>query len=163
KGERPGVVRARGVLGLLALSEGDGESAVGELAQGVELLVAMGYGHPGAFPLLPDAVEPFASCGEIAAAEALPARLARQAEAGAVASAWARAAGARSRGAILLAGAAPDDAVPVVKHAAAVFDRLGYRTDAARATLLLGRALLRAGQRTQAADALADARSRFAA
>jgi DNA-binding NarL/FixJ family response regulator len=161
KGERPGMVRARGVLGLLALSEGDGETAVGELAQGVELLVAMGYGHPGAFPLLPDAVEAFASCGEIAAAEALLARLERQADA--VASDWARAACARSRGAILLAGAAPDDAVPVLKHAATAFDRLGYRTDAARATLLLGRAQLRAGQRTQASDSLADARSRFAA
>jgi DNA-binding CsgD family transcriptional regulator len=161
KGERPGMVRAHGVLGLLALSEGDAESAVGELAQGVELLVAMGYQNPGAFPLLPDAIEAFASCGEIAAADALLVRLERQAEA--VASEWARAACARSRGAILLAGAAPAEAVPVLEHAVTAFDRLGCGPDAARSVLLLGRALLRGGQRTQASDALADARLRFAA
>jgi DNA-binding NarL/FixJ family response regulator len=161
KGERPGIVRARGVLGLLALSEADAEAAVGELAPGVELLLAMGYQNPGAFPLLPDAIEAFAACGEIAAAGALLGRLERQADA--IASDWSRAACARARGAILLAGAAPDDAVPVLKHAAAAFHRLGYAPDAARATLLLGRAQLRAGQRTQASDALAHARSRFAA
>jgi DNA-binding CsgD family transcriptional regulator len=42
------------------------------------------------------------------------------------------------------------------------FDRLGYRPDAARAALLLGRAWIRVGRRARASQVLADARARFA-
>ena len=42
------------------------------------------------------------------------------------------------------------------------FDGLGFRPDAARGVFLLGQALLRGGHRTAAADALVDARDRFA-
>jgi DNA-binding CsgD family transcriptional regulator len=161
KGERPGVVRARGVLGQLALSEGDNETAARELSEAAELLEAIGYQHPGAFPVVPDAIEALACCGKEEPARALLARLERQAAA--VDSAWALAACERCRGALLLAGGAPADAVAPLEQAIAAFDRLGYRADAARAILLRGRALLRGGQRTLASDALADARGRFAA
>jgi DNA-binding CsgD family transcriptional regulator len=160
KGERPGIVRARGVLGLLALSEGDNETAARELAQAAQLLDAMGFAHPGAFAVLPDAVEALALCGDFAAAEALFARLERQASA--VDSAWALAALERCRGAIALARGDADGAVAPLEQAARAFDRLGYRPDGARAVFLRGRALLRGGRRVQAADALADARNRFA-
>jgi DNA-binding CsgD family transcriptional regulator len=161
KGERPGIVRARSVLGLLALSEGDNDTAAGELAETAELVEEIGYQHPGAFPVLPDAIEALASSGRLKAAEELLARLERQSAA--VGSSWALAACDRCRGAILLARGAPDDAVAPLQRAGDAFDELGYRPDAARAILLRGRALLRAGQRTQASDALADARGRFAA
>jgi DNA-binding CsgD family transcriptional regulator len=161
KGERPGIVRARGVLGLLALSEGDSAAAARELREGAELVEAIGYQHPGAFPVLPDAIEALASSGDPVAAEELLARLERQAAA--VDSAWALAACDRARGATLLARGAADDAAEPLERAGASFDRLGYRPDAARATLLRGRALLRGGHRTRASDALADAHDRFAA
>jgi DNA-binding CsgD family transcriptional regulator len=160
KCERPGIVRARGVLGLLALSEGDGETAARELAEAARLLDASGYEHPGAYPVLPDAIEALASTGDLDAAGALLSRLERQATA--VGSAWAFAALERSRGVLKLARGESDAALAPLGRAAAAFERLGYRPDGARAVFLRGRALLRSGHRVQAADALADARDRFA-
>jgi DNA-binding CsgD family transcriptional regulator len=161
KHDRPGVVRARGVLGLLALSEGECTVAARELAEAARLLHAMGFAHPGAFPVLPDAVEALAGAGQHEAADALLARLARQAAA--VDSAWARAAAARSRGALLLARGDAKAAGAPLEHAVSAFERLGHRPDAARARFLHGRALLRAGRRNAAADALTGAREAFAA
>jgi DNA-binding CsgD family transcriptional regulator len=161
KGERPGEARARGVLGLLALSEGAADAAAGELRAAAELLAEMGYAHPGAFPVLPDAVEALACSGDLEGAAQLLARLERQARA--VDSAWAIAAAERSRGALALAAGHAEDAVAPLERAAAALDRLGHRPDAARAVFLAGRAQLRAGRRAQAADAFAEARERFAA
>jgi DNA-binding CsgD family transcriptional regulator len=161
KQDRTGMVRGHAVLGLLALSEDDCAAAARDLAEAAQLLQAMGFAHPGAFPVLPDAVEALAGAGELREAEALLARLERQAEA--VDSAWARAAAARSRGALLLARGDARAAVAPLERAVAAFDRLGHRPDAARARFLHGRALLRAGRRNAAADALAGAREAFAA
>jgi DNA-binding CsgD family transcriptional regulator len=159
-GERPGIVRARGVLGLLALSEDDSEAAALELAEAARLLDAMGFEHPGAFPVLPDAIEALACSGDLDAAGVLLERLERQATT--VDSKWALAALERSRGVELLARGEADEALAPLGRAAAAFERLGYRPDCARAIFLRGRALLRSGQRVPAADALADARRRFA-
>jgi DNA-binding CsgD family transcriptional regulator len=161
KNEGPGVVRGRAVLGLLALSEGDNESAARELAEAARLLDAMGFGHPGAFPVLPDAIEALACTGDHSGAEALLARLERQAAD--VDSLWALAACERCRGTVALARGDADAAVPPLQRAGDAFERLGHRPDAARAIFLRGRALLRGGQRVQAADALAEAQRRFAA
>jgi DNA-binding CsgD family transcriptional regulator len=160
KGEPPGIVRGRGVLGLLALSSGDSHAAARELSEAAALLHTMGFEHPGAFPVLPDAVEALACSGDLATAETLLARLSDQADA--VESPWAAAAAHRSRGAVLLARSDSAAAMKPLERAAAEFDRLGHRPDAARAVFLRGRALLRGGQRVQAADAFADARHRFA-
>ena len=160
RGERPGIARARSVLGLLALSEGDSATAVRELSVATRLLEEMGVGHPGAIPVLPDAVEALAIAGDSDAARSLAERLVRQGAA--VDSPWASAAAERSRGVILLAEGDPHAAIAPFEASAAAFDRLGYRPDAARATLGLGRALLRCGHRSRAADAIADARGRFA-
>jgi DNA-binding CsgD family transcriptional regulator/tetratricopeptide (TPR) repeat protein len=159
KRERPGVVRGLTVLGLLALSEGDHVTASRELAEAAAMLDTIGYRHPGAFPVLPDAVEALACNGE-QEAEQLLARLGREAEA--LECPWPHAAYERARGALLLAGGRPDHAVEPLAGAAEAFDALGYRPDAARAVLLHGRALLRAGRRGQAAETLAEARRRFA-
>jgi ATP/maltotriose-dependent transcriptional regulator MalT len=160
-GERPGIARARSVLGLLTLSQGDASAAATELVAAVRLLDEMGFAHPGAIPALPDAIEALALSGDAEAAEDLLGRLEAQAEA--VGSAWARAAFTRSRGIVLLARGDGDTAARVLGEAVAAFDRLDFAPDAARARLLEGRALLRAGRRTAAADTLADARARFAA
>ena len=90
-------VRARGVLGLLALVGGRRAPRPRELRAAAALLDAMGFAHPGAFPVLPDAVEALARAATWTAPAALLARLERQARA--VDSAWARAAPTRSRGA----------------------------------------------------------------
>jgi DNA-binding CsgD family transcriptional regulator len=156
--QRPGIVRARSVLGVLALSEGNADAAARELGEAAQLLEDMGYAHPGAFPALPNAVEALALC-DLDAATLLLERLAHQAAA--VESLWALAAVERCRGVLLLARGKADDAVAPLESAEGAFARLGYRPDAARALLARGRALLRLGQRTQAADAFADAHARF--
>ena len=161
KSELPGVVRGRNVLGFLALSEGEDETAARELGEAARLLEAMGYRHPGAFPVLPDAIEALARTGQEDAAGSLLARLEREARA--VTSPWALAAAERGRGTLELAKGRSEDAVAHLRSAAEAFERLGCAPDATRALLLHGRALLRAGRRGQAADSLAEAQHRFAA
>ena len=161
KGERPGEVRARAVLGALALSEGDHAAAARELGAAADLLEEMGYRHPGAYPVLPDAVEALACSGDLDRAAVLLARL--ETQAGAVESAWALAACERCRGMLALAAGDAEAAVEPLERAIAAFDGLGHRPDAARAVYLHGRALLRCGRRIQAADAFTDARERFSA
>ena len=153
-------MRGKSVLGLLALSEGDAAGAAEELVEAARMLEQMGFAHPGALPILPDAIEALAGTGESELAEALRERLERQSAA--LDSAWARAALARSRGTLLIARGDPEAAVAPLEESASTFDRLGYRPAAARAVLALGRAQARSGHRTLAADTLADARNRFA-
>jgi DNA-binding NarL/FixJ family response regulator len=161
RGERPGIARARSVLGLLSLSEGDAGTAAGELAEAVRVLEEMGFAHPGAIPAVPDAIEALVLSADVGAADALLPRLEEQAAA--TGSAWAHAALERARGTLLLGADDPEAAASALETAASDFERLGFRPDAARSLLLRGRALLRGGRRTAAADALADARDRFAA
>ena len=158
---RPLVVRQQMVLGLLGLAEGDPAAAAEPLTEAAAWLEEMGFAHPGAFPVLPDAIEALVHSGDGDAAEALLERLER--EAASLASPWPRAAAARSRGLVALGAGRTGEAVAALEEAVATFDELGYRLDAARAQLLLGRALLRHGRRTAAADRLVDARDRFAA
>ena len=105
------------MLGLLALSEGDHAAAARELGAAAALLEDMGYRHPGAFPVLPDAVEALACSGELDEAGALLARLER--EAAAVDSAWALAACERCRGVLALAAGDAEAAVEPLERAAA--------------------------------------------
>ncbi len=95
RGEGPAQARARGLLGLLSLSEGDAETAAGELAEAARRLAAMGVGHPAAIPVLPDAVEALAACGRADEARELLGRLEAAAREN---GPWTAAAAARSRG-----------------------------------------------------------------
>jgi DNA-binding NarL/FixJ family response regulator len=160
RGERPGIARARSVLGLLALSEGNVEGAATELAEAARLLDETGFAHPGAIPALPDAIEALALSGEVDRARELLDRLEQQAVA--VGGDWPPASAGRSRGVVLLADGDAARAAKLLGHAAATFEHLGYRPDAGRALLLQGRALLRGGRRSAAAESLADARALFA-
>ena len=145
RGGLPWIVRAKSVLGLLALSEDDAAAAARELSEAASLLEEMGLAHPGALPILPDAVEALARSGDTDSAAQLLERLERQAAD--VDSAWGRAAGERSRGVLLLAQGEPDAAAAAFERAADEFDRLGSPPGAARAVLGHGRALLRGGHR----------------
>lgn len=158
--EPPSAARAHGVLGLLALSQGDVRAALAELAAAAALLDELGIAHPGAHPPLADVVEALAASGDIPAAEAALARL--EASAQALATPWPLAAVERARGHVLLAQQDGDAAASAFLAADERFGQLGYRLDAARATLAHGRALIRCGRRSAAADVLADARRRFA-
>ena len=160
RGERPGIARARSVLGLLSLSEGDARTAAVELAEAVRLLEEMGFAHPGAIPAIPDAIEALALSADVELGQALLPRLEEQAIGSG--SAWALAALERARGVLLLGSGDPQAGVSSLEAAELDFERLGFRPDAARALLLRGRALLRGGRRTAAADVLATARDRFA-
>ncbi|WP_238012331.1 AAA family ATPase [Dactylosporangium sp. AC04546] len=160
RGERPGIARARSVLGLLALSEGDPRAAATELVASVDLLEQMGFRHPGAIPALPDAIEALALAGDDVLARTLLERLTGQVAR--VGSRWADAALQRARGTVALANGAAE-AATLLGDAEAAFDALGCKPDAARATLLRGRACLRAGQRTSAADAFERSRTAFMA
>jgi DNA-binding CsgD family transcriptional regulator len=154
RGERPGIARARSVLGLLALSEGDAGAAARELAEAARLLAEMGFAHPGAVPALPDGIEalawqarsrqPARSSGGSSGRPGRSGAPGRSPPPSEAAGSW------RSRAALLESGAAG-------------FRRLGFLPDAARAELLLGRALLRAGRRTAAAEALSTSLERFSA
>jgi DNA-binding CsgD family transcriptional regulator len=155
------IVRGLSVRGFVALAEDNAQNAAQELVEAAELLDSMGYAHPGAFPVLPDAVEALVASGDVEAAEAHLERLER--EAAAVRSAWALAAADRCRGLLALAGGDAEAALPPLGRARASLDERGYAPDAARCLLLEGRALLRSGRRSAAADALAGARDRFSA
>lgn len=160
-GQRPGVARARSVLGLLALSEGDPATAATELVAAVEALTQMGLRHAGAVPAVPDAIEALTLAGDVDAAERLLVDTLRP-QAAAVGSRWVDAAVVRAAGTVALGRGEPA-AADLLDEAAAAFECLGFRPDAARASLLRGRALVRLGRRTAAADCLAGARDAFAA
>jgi DNA-binding NarL/FixJ family response regulator len=159
-GVKPLLVRAASVLGLLALSLDDLESACDELARAADLLERMGFANPGAFRVLPEAIEALARSEELSAAEALHERLESEA---AAAGPWSHAAVERARGALLLARGDAERAADVLDGAAACFQSLEHGPDTARALLLRAQALLRAGRRSLAAEVAAAAHARFSA
>lgn len=160
RSEPPSAARAHGVLGLLALSEGDVQTAASALTAADALLEEMGIAHPGAHPPLADVIEAVAGCGDVEAADVALVRL--EASAQALAMPWPLAAVERARGHVLVARQDGERAASAFLEADRRFARLGYRLDSARAALGHGRALIRAGRRSTAADVLADARRRFA-
>jgi DNA-binding NarL/FixJ family response regulator len=98
--------------------------------------------------------------GDVESAETLLGRL--ELQAAAVENPLLDAVVERCRGVVLAARGEADAAALRLERTVARFHELGFRPDAARAALALGRALLRAGHRTRAADTFADARTRFA-
>jgi ATP/maltotriose-dependent transcriptional regulator MalT len=160
RGERPGIARIRTVLGILALSEGNTSAAVTELVEAARIMEESGYGNPGAIPAVPNAIEALAGTGDVERARPLLATLERQAAA--LDSGHVRALLARAQGTLLLATGEPEAAIASLDDASSAFDALGMRPDAARARLAEGRAWIRAGRRSRAAEVLADAAARFA-
>jgi DNA-binding NarL/FixJ family response regulator len=161
RGERPAIARTRALLGLLALSEGRPQAAVSELAAAAELVREMGFHHPASIPAEPDAIEALSLNSDVDDAEDLLGDLERSTAR--LHSPLVDATIERARASLLLARGSTDDAAEHFRAAARSFDELGFAPEAARAMLGLGRARLRAGQRSRAAEALAEARDRFAA
>jgi DNA-binding CsgD family transcriptional regulator len=156
----PRLLTAHHVQGVVALAAGDGRAAAAALGPAVELARRSGHRHPGYVPIVPDAVEATALAGDIDACVDLARVL--DGQAAALDEPWVDAAALRGRGLVALV-AGGDCATDLLGRAAEAFAALGYAVDAARALLLQGRALRRAGRRQASADVLAEARTRFAA
>ncbi len=151
---------AHAVRGLASLAEGEPARAVAELAPGLAFVRAVGVRLPSVLPLLTDSVEATALAGDHRACAALAGELAHDAEA--VGQPWVDAAAVRGRGLAALASG-DEGAAALLEEAAVRFEELGYRLDAARARLLVGRALRRTGQRRASAGVLEEVRARFVA
>lgn len=160
RGERPAIARTRALLGLLALSEGRQQAAATELLAAAEALGEMGFHHPAAIPAVPDAIEALSLTGDLERATTLLEELDERSRG--IDSRWVEAVIERARASVLLAHGSADEAAHGFRAAASSFDELGFVPEAARASFGLGRALLRLGQRSRAADSLAEARDRFA-
>ena len=128
----------------------------------VSLAATLGYRHPGYMALLPDADR-----GERRSPATSPRCEQFAAELDVQAAALGAAVGRRRRrtrpGTRSRSPRAAPTPPTALAEAAATFDALGYRLDAARSALLQGRALRRAGRRNDAGAVLADAQARFAA
>jgi DNA-binding NarL/FixJ family response regulator len=157
---RTRTVMADHVLGLEALIHGEPAEALAAMAPGLRVLREVGLRLPSVIPILPDAIEAAALCGEASWCQGLSAELGEHAAA--VRQPWVDVAATRGRG--LAALAVGDDAsAELLGTAAAGFDRLGYRMDATRALLLQARALRRMGRRNASADILDEVVERFTA
>lgn len=134
RGERWDVLEGRRARGIAALLAHDPKRAAEDLRAVWEHARREGIDNPGSFPVAPDLVEALVEVGERDAAVAVTDRLARLAEE--QAHPWGLASARRCR-ALLLEG---DDSEAAITEAAADYERLGLRFDAARSLLLLGRA-----------------------
>lgn len=158
-GSALGELRARSALGVTELGCGNAEAAVEALAPAVELADRIGLAHPGFIPVLPDAAVANAACGHQAEAARLADRLDQQAAQLGLERIIAMA--DLVRGAVELADGNCDAARDRLRAAQDRFERLGMGPDAARGTLLLGRAELRAGRRSEAVACFTEAMARF--
>ena len=119
-----------------------------------------GVNEPGVFPVAPELVQALTELGELDEARAVTARLAQLAER--QAHPWASITAARCRGVVALAGSVPDgSAADALLGAAADYERLGLRFDAARSLLSLGRAQRRLRQWGSARHAMEQAITAF--
>ena len=159
-GRSLGTNRARSVLGILPISEGNHPTASDVLVEAVALAEEVGLAHPGADPVLADAVIALACSGRRAEAHEHLRMLRDQVSNLDLERTWAML--DHAGGSVLLADGQLDQAVGHLSSAVSRFDAMGLRPDAARACFALGRALLRAGQRTAAAERLEESITRFA-
>jgi DNA-binding CsgD family transcriptional regulator len=146
-------LRARGIA---ALRTGRPDRAVEDFATVWEHTQREGILEPGAFPVAPELVEALVELDRLAEARAVTGRLERLARL--QDHPWALASAKRSR-AVLRAGSGQADAM--LRAAAADYERLGLRFDAARSLLALGRVQRRKKQWRAARDALATAATAF--
>jgi DNA-binding NarL/FixJ family response regulator len=132
------VLESRRALGTAALLAGDPAGAAQHLGAVWEHLVREGIEEPGAFPVAPELVEALAGLGEHDDAQAVTDRLrdlAEQQE-----HPWGLASARRCAAVVRLAAGRDEAAAEALAQAAAAYDALGLRPDAARTLLSLGRA-----------------------
>ncbi len=161
--DRGGATRllmARHVVGLLALVGDQPGAALAELLPAVEELRRKGVRLPSPIPVLPDAIEAAAACGDASMCAQLSAEL--DSQAAAVQQPWVDAAALRGQGLVALTEGR-HAAGELLGAAAAAFSEFGCRMEGARSLLLQGRGLRRLGRRNASAEVLEQARERFAA
>lgn len=146
--------RFRWLLGLLELSRGEASLARALLTEAQAALDDCGIREPGYLPVLPDLIESIVALGCVDEAEGLVARLEAAAGRG---NRWAPPAAQRSRALMALARRDADEAAALAAAAADGFAAVGMPFDRARALLVGGSALRRAGQRRLAAERLTEA------
>ena len=153
-----GALRARALAALLAHEP---ERAVECLQRVWEHTEREGVDDPGAFPVAPDLVEALLELGRVDEAEAVLARLTELAER--QEHPWGLASAKRCRGLVQLAADTYDEeaAAAARAQAAAEYDELGLRFDAARTLLSLGRAQRRHRKWGAARRSLEDAAAAF--
>jgi DNA-binding CsgD family transcriptional regulator len=128
--------RARGIAALIAP---DAARAAEPLRGVWEHTERAGVLEPGVFPVAPELVEALADLGEHDEARAVTARLGELAER--QSHPWGRATARRCDAMVCLAaGAYDEEAAEELEGAAADYEALGLRFDAARSRLVLGRA-----------------------
>ncbi len=148
-------------LGHLELSTGNHEAAREALAEVPALLRNAGLGEWSVHPFHPDAIETLVELGELDEAEALLAELEEYARR--LDRPWGLATAGRSAALVALAHGEAEEALASLERALREHDRLGWPLERARTLLVRGRALRRLGRRRDAAAALAEAGSAFAA
>lgn len=147
-------------LGHLELSVGSHEAARDALAEVPSLLRSAGLGEWAVHPFHPDAIETLVELGELDEAEELLAEL--DAYARRLDRPWGLATAARSAALLALARGEAEEALACVGRALDEHDRLEWPFERARTLLVRGRTLRRLGRRSDAAAALAEARTAFA-
>lgn len=165
---RPGGIWPLWALGLLELSEGNAAAVDSVLRPLAEQFVVMAGGEPvlAVDPVLclflPDEIEALIALGELERAEAYLGAFERRA--GELDRAWAIAAAARCRGALIVAArGAPELALAAFERALAAHARTAMPLERARTLLLAGQAHRRYKQRGRARVALTEALAVFEA
>ena len=147
-------------LALAALLDHQPAAAAEGLREVWRHMEAEGVSEPGVFPVAPELVEVLAELGELDEARAVSARLRELAED--QSHPWGRVSAERCEALVLLTGERHDaQAAERLAKAAADYDELGLRFDAARSLLALGRAQRRFKQWGLARSALEGAAAIF--
>jgi DNA-binding CsgD family transcriptional regulator len=148
-----------GALGFLELSLGNLAEADRHLRPLWPALVAMGFGDPAAWPVLPNEIEALVGLGELDTAETFLRELEERGRA--LDSPWALSQAARCRGLLMAAQGRLDDALPCFDAALDVHRRMPGAFERARTFLAQGRTLRRMKRRREARAALEAARAVF--
>ncbi|MGH9038642.1 MAG: AAA family ATPase, partial [Acidimicrobiia bacterium] len=149
----------RSVLGFLALSRGDPDTARAHLGQVRATVSAMGLGDPGVFRCLPDEVEALVLLGYTDEAAALAEQFVEQGRA--FQRPWALAVGARGQALCLAASGDRGNALDAVAEAKRRLVHLGMPFEHGRTLLVEGSIRRQTGQKRGAREALEEALSCF--
>jgi DNA-binding CsgD family transcriptional regulator len=150
---------ARGVLGFVALSEGDAAGAVEELGAAAEAFRRVGVGEPGVHRIAADLAEALIGTGDLAAATSVIAELEEQGRR--LDRAYALATGARCRALLQAAGGDLEPAGRSVEKALRHHERLPQPFELARTLLAAGRIHRRSKRKRDARDSLTRAAAIF--
>ena len=149
----------RWTLGFLELSLGDAQAAVAVLGPLPDEMLALGYRHPGARPLLPDALEALIAAGRPEEAERLLPRLEEPGRR--LDIPWAIAAAARCRALLLASRGDLEPALRSTEEALAIHHRVLRPLELGRTLLVKGSIERRAKRRADARTTLALALETF--